>query len=208
MNRFGFLLLVSGVAGFASAQYFSTDNFIPSPRYTANDGTIFPTTNVMWTGIRLDVSNGRIAPPSGGGPVFTSFFDVFVELDLTIGGTPSTYNAQADGTVSIQDIGGGNYMTEMTQLDIAGGNLPGGMMFRESPTMISMGQTTISPTTGGYEITSFFDIFTELSLDGGATWIPSSGHNHLEGTTPEPASILALAGLSLGLLKRRNRVQK
>ena len=45
------------------------------------------------------------------------------------------------------------------------------VMLRESTTLASTGQTTIdSAPGGGFMISSFFDIFTEVSLDGGATW--------------------------------------
>jgi hypothetical protein len=67
------------------------------------------------------------------------------------------------------------YDTEMLQLNITGGNLPAGMMIRESPTLASTGKTAISPATGGgYIIDSFFDVFTELSTDGGQTWLAST----------------------------------
>lgn len=73
------------------------------------------------------------------------------------------------------------FETEMLALDIRGGNLPPGVMIRESPTQPSMGQTRIQRMPGGgFHIDSFFDIFTELSLDGGATWIPSAQPGHVE----------------------------
>ena len=73
------------------------------------------------------------------------------------------------------------YSTEMTQLDISGGTLPAGMQIRESPTKASLGTTTILPAPGGgYTISSFFDVYTELSTDGGATWYPdTNGPCHL-----------------------------
>ena len=59
---------------------------------------------------------------------------------------------------------------------------------------------------GNFQITSFFDIFTDLSLDGGATWIPGTGPGPggatvmtLEATGPEPATF-ALLGTGLILL--------
>jgi hypothetical protein len=45
---------------------------------------------------------------------------------------------------------------------------------RKRLTRNATGQTTITDIGGGrYHIASFFDVFTELSLDGGVTWIPS-----------------------------------
>src|SRR4029434_11104347 len=65
--------------------------------------------------------------------------------------------------------------TEMLQLDIAGGELPAGVMLRESPTLASTGLTAIqSQGDGLYRIDSFFDVFTELTVDGGQSWQPAS----------------------------------
>ena len=80
------------------------------------------------------------------------------------------------------------YDSEMLQLDISGGSLPPGMRLRESPTLASTGKTAISPTPNGtFIIDSFFDVFTELSLDNGATWMASTSsppHMHFVGTVP------------------------
>jgi hypothetical protein len=91
----------------------------------------------------------------------------------------------------------GTFDTEMLSMSLTGG----GVMIRESPTRASTGKTSITDIGGGmYHIDSFFDVFTELSLDGGTTWIPKAG---LRGTrvnlggVPEPTSIMLLA---LGLL--------
>jgi hypothetical protein len=47
-----------------------------------------------------------------------------------------------------------------------------------------------------FHIDSFFDVFTELSVDGGQTWMPSASSVRVNLVVPEPASI-ALAGLAL-----------
>jgi hypothetical protein len=81
---------------------------------------------------------------------------------------------------SSQDEGATRFFdTEMLALNIAGGNLPPNVMVRESPTKASLGRTSIrrvnDPATGIWDyISSFFDIFTEVSLDGGQTWQPST----------------------------------
>ena len=84
-------------------------------------------------------------------------------------------HAQDDGTDQFFD-------TELLALDISGGGLPPGVMIRESPTKASLGRTSIRQGqaaggagggAGGFRIGSFFDVFTEVSLDGGQTWSPS-----------------------------------
>jgi hypothetical protein len=67
------------------------------------------------------------------------------------------------------------YDTEILQLDVSGGNLPAGMRLRESPTLASTGKTAIAPNPDGtFTISSFFDVFTELSLNNGNTWLAST----------------------------------
>lgn len=61
-------------------------------------------------------------------------------------------------------------LNEITSMNVCGETMPGGMMLRESPTRASLGRTSIRIVPGGHQICSFFDIFTELSLDGGQTW--------------------------------------
>ena len=61
----------------------------------------------------------------------------------------------------------GTFQTEMLGMNLIG---TGGVMIRESPSRPSLGQTKITDIgVGLYHIDSFFDVFTELSLDGGAT---------------------------------------
>ncbi|MCC6474151.1 MAG: PEP-CTERM sorting domain-containing protein [Burkholderiales bacterium] len=86
------------------------------------------------------------------------------------------------------------------------------VMMRESPTQQSLGRASILPVSPGlYHIDSFFDVFTELSLDGGASWIqpqtnpltgqPSPVHVEL---VPEPG-VVALMAFGLALLGLRRR---
>ena len=73
---------------------------------------------------------------------------------------------------------------EMLQLDLSGN----GILLRESPTLQSTGQTTVRPVSGGYMISSFFDIFTEMSMDGGNTWQPAQQAGHVE-MQPDPKQV-------------------
>jgi hypothetical protein len=77
--------------------------------------------------------------------------------------------------IAVGDVNGdGVFDTEMLALDISGGSLPAGVMIRESPTLASTGRTTMafvgSANGGVWKTSSFFDVFTELSIDGGQTW--------------------------------------
>lgn len=60
------------------------------------------------------------------------------------------------------------------------------VLIRESPTLATVGTMTITSDgsgTGG-TMASFFDIFFELSLDGGATWAPQGAELTSDAGTP------------------------
>ena len=76
---------------------------------------------------------------------------------------------------------------------------------RESPTQPSTGEVTITDLGGGnFQIDSFFDIFTELSVNGGLFDPDSNGPARME-LCPEPASLGLLIIGGLALLRRRKR---
>ena len=93
----------------------------------------------------------------------------------------------------------GAWDTEMLSMSLSGTTPFGPFMIRESPTLPSVGRTTVDDMGGGlYRISSFFDVFTELSVDGGQTWTPSvDGPARVELT---PAFTLAPAVQGSGTL--------
>jgi hypothetical protein len=199
----------------ASADYTSTSTLLPAPQY---DHTVPPRKAypVGAQPITLDSffdvfpDFQRKPGPLPGTQRIDSFFDIFTELSLDNGGGPQTYRADAQMAIrtsadATPPPGTAAYDTEMLQLDLAGGTLPPGMMIRESPTLASMGRTTITDLGGGlYHIDSFFDVFTELSLDGGQSWTPGDNPMHLNGS-PEPGTLCLLGLGSLGMLFVRRR---
>jgi hypothetical protein len=109
----------------------------------------------------------------------------------------------------------GTFNTEMLQFDMSGDITGlGTLLIRESPTLASTGQTSvtsIAATHPLFHIESFFDIFTEISIDGGQTWIPQSNgptRVELQTAAPEPGTWFllgtSLAGLAAYRLRRRN----
>ena len=98
---------------------------------------------------------------------------------------------------------------EILTLDIFGGDLPPDVMFRESPTLASIGLTEaklVGTDSSGdpiYRVDSFFDVFLEVSLDGGQSWTPLDEPLHLVGAVPEPHSLLLGVLACLALSGRR-----
>ena len=172
--------------------------------------------NFQMPGFVVDLSNvihagftNCLAPPQSGSQLET--FGSSVAFDLSFNGGPAQPQS-AFATVSVNVLATGTpgvFDTEMVQLDIAGGTLPSAVRVRESPTLQSLGRTTVEDLGGGlYRIDSFFDIFTELSLDGGQNWLPATDPGHVTLTVPEPGS-LALVGLAmvgLAASRRRHRI--
>ena len=69
----------------------------------------------------------------------------------------------------------GTFATEIMSMGLSGS--VGGMdiVVKESPTLQSWGETTVTDIgSGQYQVDSFFDVFTELSVDGGDTFAPSN----------------------------------
>lgn len=205
----GGALLALGLASHAARAGYVTDiQHMPSPGHTTLTLVSFPTPAGVY---RIDsffdvfTELQQIAPPGPGTTSIDSFFDVFTEIGLSLPGGLSQIRESPTRQSTIRTTNSGPtptgdgtvFDTEMLSLDLSGGTLPPGLLIRESPTLPSLGKTSIreSPTLGLYHIDSFFDVFTELSIDGGQTWTPADGPMHLTGV-PEP-STLTLAGLGL-----------
>lgn len=102
-------------------------------------------------------------------------FDSIWEAKMDFGLGP--VHATLTGPVTTRTFGKighttGTFDTEIVSMSLSGSVGGYDIQIRESPTLASLGGTTITDLGGGlYEIDSFFDVFTELSVDGGA-WMP------------------------------------
>ncbi len=198
-----------------AAPYDTNSNRIPSKRYDAANGVTYNTpSGPFHIDSFFDIfTEIDLAPPPAPGtpPRIDSFFDVFTEISLSPPSGPPL-DVVPPSQMQIKTTSPGavcnpcTFSTEMLQLNLQGGGLPAGVMVRESPTLPSVGQTSITDLGGGlFHIDSFFDVFTELSLDGGQSWSPSNGPMQLNGSgTPEPGAA-TLLGLGLVLIGLRGR---
>lgn len=199
--RTALLGMAAVLSSAASAQpYFDPEGLLPSPWYHSSDWAQFD----GGASIRLpavQILGGRIAPPQVGN-VATTTFDVTGWVEIKPG-PPIIDQAPGQGEMWMHTAGPSQIDTELLQLDISGGDLPAGVMIRESPTRSSLGQVTLQEVSGGYMVDSFFDVFFDLSLDGGQSWLPAVQSVRLQGV-PEPASLSVLGvGIAMALHRRR-----
>ncbi len=118
--------------------------------------------------------------------------------------TPVTLTGPVETMVRNYQTGWtGVFETEIVSMSLTGNIGPVAVEIREDPSLQSLGQTEIVDIGGGlYAIDSFFDVFTELSVDGGVWMADLNSPAHME-LCPEPAT-LGLLGLGgLALLKRK-----
>ncbi|MBN2474624.1 MAG: hypothetical protein JXB62_08445 [Pirellulales bacterium] len=140
-----------------------------------------------------DQENPMPLPPAGETVEVNSFFDVFfvyqgpgdVEpLEISLPGVPvrMMITNVTDQTTDGEQV----FETEIVSMVLAGNPLPGGVMLREAPRAESEGGHTVRTNLGGeqFSVDSFFDVFCELSIDGGQTWHVADVPLHVDFTYP------------------------
>ena len=141
-------------------------------------------------------------PTSGGATYSASGTTIQFEISQNGGASWSPITAPANNvTITISNAPGAGpprvFRTEMLALDIAGGNLPAGVMVRESPTKQSLGRHTVRKVDGGFRISSFFDVFLDVSLNNGSTWSPADSATTVALAQPESYTVVLQPGQTL-----------
>lgn len=187
------VILVSVVPARA---YFSSNScsYLPSTRMEPGTITAFGSTTWVRS---FNINSISPNPNVSEGATVQSFFDVFTEIS-TDGGT--TWQPRS-GTGSInvtQTLGGGGGGMQTWNMSVSALNaMVPGVLFRESPTLSSIGTNTYTPVESGYNIDSFFDVFLEISTDGGSTWQPTTAARSAAGTWTTGNVSTSLVGVAV-----------
>jgi hypothetical protein len=159
----------------------------------------------------FDVTSDMI---SGGNQVTGSNVDLSANVFQNVSGVPGAFispillTGQVDITYfSRPDFSeSGTFDALLTSLDLNGSLGTHTVTAMLNPSQQSTGVTTVDQLSGtSWEISSFFDVFAELSIDGGP-FIPGPGRT--ASLAPEPAYYLPLAaGLAIILMRRYARAK-
>ena len=123
-------------------------------------------------------------PPLGSSTDLT--FDAYVGACLTVVGISTSHGVSGMAQVTVRyttlsdDGVTKDVDVEIVSMDVSGGTFPPGVLLRQSPTLASGGPLASQAVAGGGRLLhADFDLFTELSVDGGQTWTPASDPLHM-----------------------------
>jgi hypothetical protein len=214
------LLMLGAVATNAAAEptFITFDSRLPNPEqpYVMTSGTVNYESPQLYD-LKFWVTNpAQLDTPSPvtGGYAFDSTFDVAFDAVMSFSLEPP-HPVSGVGTAHVTGFAPSGtepvfvFDTELVALDLVGTSpVRGGFLLRESPTLESSGVTRVEGACFGFvcpavvlpmRVSSFFDIHTELSTNGGATWQPARDNELVHVVqVPEPATIglFLLSGLA------------
>lgn len=189
----------------------------PNPwiAYYGDFHAIYPQGVILSDPVHRDFTNVERQDDGTGNEIET--FDSVLKAMVEFPGGPGPVPVELTGPVETVVFGKtgnttGTFDTEIVALSLTGDIGGVHVEIRENPDLASLGRTTITDVGGGlWVIDSFFDVYTELSVDGGdfMAMQPLPAGQYPEMTLcPEPGTML-LAGLGLlGLLVRMRKARR
>lgn len=121
--------------------------------------------------------NTEPPPPLGGTSIFTVAGNATFGMSIDSGMTFTPFSGNVNMMFRVHHtLDSGSieyYSTEILFMQVAGGSMPPGLIIREKqlPADSSTGLMTMKTVPGGFQISSFIDLFSEMSMDGGVTWL-------------------------------------
>jgi hypothetical protein len=178
--------------------------------YTLADTCIAP---VCLGNIALSNFNDTSFSISGGNELATSNVSLTADAFKDVSGTPGmfiapvTLNGQIDITYFSKGALSepGTFNDQITSLSLTGTLNGHSIEAMLNPGLLSTGQTTVAPIGGmpaEFRVSSFFDVFAELSIDNGP-FVPGPERVATLTATPEPAYYGATGILLAGLIALR-----
>jgi flagellar hook capping protein FlgD len=150
---------------------------LPPPGTFATSGFASYAGGVMLSDLRLQNLAPCVAPPPPG-PAVTSPANGTLSGTVWLNNSRFPFNSPVICSIRTQfgSAGGGQqfFETEMLTLDLAGAPLPGNIRIRESPIQESWGWTTERSESGALLISSYHDVYIDISRDGGVSWQPAN----------------------------------
>jgi hypothetical protein len=177
----------------------SIDNRLPEPNhpYDMTSGTVhFPSSPpfALYDLQFLPKTPSQLDVPTlnkDGNWEFDSSFDISYKAVISAGLEPA-HTVSGFGTARAVGTAPGGSFTQVFDSELVSLNLFGlspnpDVMFRESPTLRSSGVTTRENTCPPcasivtyWRISSYFDVFAEVSFNGGSTWTAGDQAIHIE----------------------------
>lgn len=176
-------LLIPAGAGAQEAGVVVAEVSLPAPGAAYHGGThVFPDAEARLTCSSHGGFTASVAPPRAAGTSALAEYHATFTGELSLGPPADATNYAVEGRVhmaerlTFAELRGSELVleTELVVLDLQGAGMPAGILVRESPTRASIGRATITTLTRGrHRVESSYEVWLELSGDGGRSWIPA-----------------------------------